>query len=139
MTAPAHVLVFRPVIERLRARGHEVVVTARDYSQTLDLLRMHGIEATAFGRHGGASRAEKAMALARRTRAMRRFGADRHFDLDVVRRLRTRDERHHDGAVVRRLYDAVDEDPPAPRAHRDLERDVVAPRRLKAHDPRAGR
>src|SRR5436305_822379 len=30
MTAPAHVIVFRPVIERLRARGHEVEVTAAE-------------------------------------------------------------------------------------------------------------
>ena len=29
MTAPAHVLVLRPIIERLRRRGHEVTVTSR--------------------------------------------------------------------------------------------------------------
>ena len=45
MTAPAHVLVFRPIIEVLRARGHDVTVTARDYAQTLQLLELHGIEA----------------------------------------------------------------------------------------------
>jgi hypothetical protein len=84
MTAPAHVLVFRPIIERLRARGHEVEVTARDYAQTLELLQMHRIDHTAFGRHGGASRAQKAIALARRTGAMRRFGAGRHFDLALA-------------------------------------------------------
>ena len=60
MTAPAHVLVFRPIIPRLRERGHEVEVTARDYAQTLELLELHGIEHTAFGRHGGASRAAQA-------------------------------------------------------------------------------
>ena len=84
MTAPAHVIVFRPIIQRLRERGHEVAVTARDYSQTLELLAMHGIEHVAFGRHGGASRAEKAMALARRTAAMRRFGSKRSFDLALA-------------------------------------------------------
>ena len=30
MSAPAHVLVLRPIIERLEAEGHEVEVTARD-------------------------------------------------------------------------------------------------------------
>jgi hypothetical protein len=84
MTAPAHVLVFRPIIERLRGRGHEVEVTARDYAQTLELLQMHRIDHTAFGRHGGASRAQKAVALARRTGAMRRFGAGRRFDLALA-------------------------------------------------------
>ena len=42
MTAPAHPLVFRPIIPRLRAAGHEVEVTARDYAQTLDLLGCTG-------------------------------------------------------------------------------------------------
>src|ERR671933_2546034 len=84
MTAPAHVLVFRPIVERLRARGHEVTLTARDYSQTVELLGLHGMSATVFGRHGGASRREKAMALARRTRAMRRFGDGRAFELALA-------------------------------------------------------
>ena len=84
MTAPAHPLVFRPIIERLRAAGHEVAVTARDYAQTLDLLDMHGIEHLAVGRHGGAGRARKLAALLTRTRAMRRFARGHGFDLAVA-------------------------------------------------------
>ena len=80
-TAPAHVLVFRPIIDRLRAAGHSVEVTAREYAQTLELLELHRIEHVAFGRHGGASRPRKAAALAARTVAMRRYGARRRFDL----------------------------------------------------------
>ena len=56
MTAPAHVLVFRPLIRILRDRGDEVEITARDYAQTLQLLELHGLEATVLGRHGGRSR-----------------------------------------------------------------------------------
>jgi len=59
MTASAHPLVFRPIIKRLREQGHDVEVTARDYGQTLGLLRMMGIEHTAFGHHGGDSRVGK--------------------------------------------------------------------------------
>src|SRR4051794_41694287 len=59
MTAPAHPLVFRPIIKRLREQGHEVEVTARDYAQTLELLRMLGIEHTEFGKHGGEKRGGK--------------------------------------------------------------------------------
>jgi predicted glycosyltransferase len=81
MTAPAHPLVFRPIIPRLRAAGHEVLVTARDYADTLGLLRMHGIEHEAFGRHGGASRTRKLAQLVSRSRAMRRWGKGREFDL----------------------------------------------------------
>jgi len=83
MTAPAHPLVFRPVIERLRGAGHEIEVTARDYAQTLALLKRLGIEYRAVGRHGGASRARKLAALVGRTHQMRRFGRT-GFDLAVA-------------------------------------------------------
>ncbi|HVL95168.1 MAG TPA: DUF354 domain-containing protein [Solirubrobacteraceae bacterium] len=83
MTAPAHPVVFRPVIERLRDAGHDVVVTARDYAQTLELLERHGIEHIAVGRHGGASRVRKIVELLRRTRYMRGFGRG-GFDLAVA-------------------------------------------------------
>jgi predicted glycosyltransferase len=81
MTAPAHVLVFRPIIEVFRARGHDVTVTARDYAQTLQLLEIHGIAHTAFGRHGGASRARKLASLAGRTWQARQFARQGDFDL----------------------------------------------------------
>jgi uncharacterized protein len=84
MTAPAHVLVFRPIIERLRAQGHDVELTARDYAQTVQLLELHGIEARVFGRHGGASRSGKLAALVSRTVAARRFASKRGFDLAVA-------------------------------------------------------
>ena len=63
ITAPAHVLVFRPLIAILRERGDEVEITARDYAQTLQLLELHGIEADVLGRHGGRSRLGKARSL----------------------------------------------------------------------------
>jgi predicted glycosyltransferase len=81
MTASAHPLVFRPIIKLLREQGHEVEVTARDYAQTLELLELQGIEYTAFGRHGGESRARKLAALFTRARHMRKFAKGKHFDL----------------------------------------------------------
>src|SRR2546421_12561877 len=65
MTASAHVLVFRPLIELLRRRGDEVEVTAREYAQTLQLLELHGIEAEVIGRHGGGGRPAGAAARRR--------------------------------------------------------------------------
>ena len=62
LTNSPHVLVFRPLIRLLRERGDEVEVTAREYAQTMQLLELHGIEATAVGRHGGASTLGKARA-----------------------------------------------------------------------------
>lgn len=84
MTASAHPVVFRPVIARLRERGHEVEITARDYSQTLGLLRLHGLEATVIGRHAGASRTRKVTALLSRTRKLHHWAAPGHFDLAVA-------------------------------------------------------
>jgi predicted glycosyltransferase len=84
MSAPAHVLVLRPIIERLRAEGHEVEVTSREYTQTQELLELHGIENTAIGRHGGASRIRKLIRLAQRTPKMRGFGKRQGFDLALA-------------------------------------------------------
>jgi uncharacterized protein len=80
MTAPAHVLVYRPLIELMRGRGDEVEITARNYAQTVELLELHGIEATVFGEHGGRSAVGKARQLGRRLRNVHRWAKDRGFD-----------------------------------------------------------
>ena len=84
MTASAHVLVFRPLIQLLRERGDEVEITARDYAQTLQLLELHGLEATVVGRHGGRSRLGKARSLTSRLRALRKWARPRDFDLALA-------------------------------------------------------
>ncbi len=84
MSAPAHVLVLRPIIERLRAQGHTVEITSRDYAQTQALLDLHGMAHTPIGRHGGASRLNKAYRLGARTAAMARHGRGREFDLALA-------------------------------------------------------
>jgi len=84
MTASAHVLVFRPLIQLLRARGDEVEITARDYAQTLQLLELHGLEATVIGRHGGRSRTGKARSLFSRLHALRTWARPRGFDLALA-------------------------------------------------------
>jgi uncharacterized protein len=83
MTAPAHPVVFRPIIRWLRDQGHEVTITARDYAQTLELLELHGMEYTCIGAHGGASRTRKLLNLMRRTRGLRKAAGD-GFDLAVA-------------------------------------------------------
>ena len=84
MTNSPHVLVLRPIIERLRQAGHEVEVTSREYAQTQQLLELHGIESTVIGRHAGASRALKAARLAQRSAGMLRYGRGRDFDLALA-------------------------------------------------------
>jgi uncharacterized protein len=84
MSGPAHVLVLRPIIERLRARGHEVEVTAREYAQTRELLDLHGMPHTSIGAHGGASRVRKLVRLVERSARMRAYGRGRGFDLAIA-------------------------------------------------------
>jgi predicted glycosyltransferase len=85
MTAPAHVLVFRPLIEILRGRGDEVGITARDYAQTLQLLDLHGLEPDAvIGKHGGRSRLQKARQMTHRLGALRKWARTRGFDVALA-------------------------------------------------------
>ena len=84
MTASAHVLVFRPLIELMHDRGDEVEVTARDYAQTLQLLELHGLSAEVIGRHGGRSRLQKARQMTHRLGALRRWAKPRGFDVALA-------------------------------------------------------
>lgn len=84
MTAPAHVLVFRPLIRLLEERGAECEVTARHYAQTVELLELHGIEATLLGHHGGRSRLGKLRALGSRLPALGRWARGRRFDIALA-------------------------------------------------------
>jgi uncharacterized protein len=83
LTNSPHVLVLRPVVELLRARGHTVEVTARDFAQTLQLCERFGIEPTVVGRHRGGRVAAKALGFASRSGALARWARGRDFDLAV--------------------------------------------------------
>ena len=74
LTNTAHVVVLRPLVELLEAAGHEVVITARPLSHTIELLDDWGHPYVAFGEHGGARRSGKAQAALSRARQMVGFG-----------------------------------------------------------------
>src|SRR5215210_3566126 len=80
LTNSPHVLVMRPVIRALEARGAEVAVTARDFAQTLGLLERFAIRHTAIGRHRGGRLAAKGAGLASRSLALARWARGRGFD-----------------------------------------------------------
>jgi predicted glycosyltransferase len=81
LTNSPHVLVMRPLIAAMRADGHAVEVTARDFAQTLELCERLGIEHTAIGRHGGGALGAKAAGLASRSVALWRWARPRRFDV----------------------------------------------------------
>jgi predicted glycosyltransferase len=83
LTNSPHVLVMRPLIEIMRADGHHVEVTARDFAQTLELCDRFGIEHTAVGRHRGGRVASKGLGLMSRSGALLRWARGRRFDVAI--------------------------------------------------------
>src|SRR5436189_984208 len=82
-TAAAHPLVLRPIVERLRERGDDVEITARESGQTVGILERLGLEHTLVGSHADGATAAKGLAVARRSRALRAWARPRGFDLAV--------------------------------------------------------
>jgi predicted glycosyltransferase len=81
LTNSPHVLVMRPVIRALEGRGAEVLVTARDFAQTIGLCERFGIEHEAIGRHRGGRLAAKGLGLLSRSAALARWARGRGIDL----------------------------------------------------------
>ncbi len=87
LTNSPHVLVMRPVIERLREDGHVVRVTARNFAQTIELCERLGVAHTTIGRHRGGRLGAKAAGLLSRSAALVRWaraeqrGSGAHFDI----------------------------------------------------------
>jgi predicted glycosyltransferase len=78
-----HVPFFRALIPLFRARGHEVVTTARDFAQTVELARRAGLDAEVVGGRGARSLARKGGRIAGRALALARWARGRKIDLAV--------------------------------------------------------
>ncbi|HEX2072014.1 MAG TPA: DUF354 domain-containing protein [Thermoleophilaceae bacterium] len=83
LTNSPHVLVMRPLVEAMRADGHVVEVTARDFAQTLELCERLGLDHTAIGSHAGERLGAKAIGLASRSGALVRWARGRRFDVAI--------------------------------------------------------
>lgn len=78
-----HVPFFRALVPEFRKRGHEVLVTARDFAQTVEMARHAGLEATVIGGHGGGGLAGKAGNLMGRAARLARWARGHKVDLAV--------------------------------------------------------
>jgi hypothetical protein len=78
-----HVPFFKALAGEFETRGHEVVWTARDYAQTVELARRAGLDAAVFGTHGGKNVAAKAGKFAKRVADLIRWGRGRGIGLVV--------------------------------------------------------
>ena len=76
-----HPLLFAPLAQRLEAKGHVVMITARDNAQTVDLARKYWPEAMVLGAESPASPLAKTTTLARRVRKLGRWARGRRLDI----------------------------------------------------------
>ena len=78
-----HVELFEPIVDHLAAGGDEVVLTARDHAQTVQLARPRWPELTVIGGPSPPGRAAKAAGILRRSADLARFAAGRRIDVAV--------------------------------------------------------
>ena len=53
ITNAPHVIFFLPFIKKWKLNNYEIIITTRDYSNTIDLLKKHNLNYTLIGKHGG--------------------------------------------------------------------------------------
>lgn len=78
-----HVPFFRSLADEFIRRNHQVVVTARDFAETVKLAQAAGLEIEVIGGHGGGKLAGKAGNLVQRALALGRWARGRNLDLAV--------------------------------------------------------
>lgn len=78
-----HVSFFKGFIKKWESQGHNVIVTARDLSGSLALLKANDIEYTEIGTHYGASKLNKVKGLIIRCLQLRRFLKSKSIDVAV--------------------------------------------------------
>lgn len=77
-----HVRFFNGIIKKLESDGHEVLITARDFSKIHDLLDIFNLEYTSIGDHG-VSLEEKLLSSTRRAYELSKFIADKDIDIAI--------------------------------------------------------
>lgn len=78
-----HVPFFRSLANEFTRRNHEVVVTARDFAETVKLAEAAGFASEVIGGHGGGKLTGKAGNLVQRALSLARWARGRNLDLAV--------------------------------------------------------
>lgn len=78
-----HVPFFRALMPEFERRGHEILVTARRFAQTVELALDAGLNPAIIGGHGGGRLTGKAQNLVGRAASLARFALGRKIDLAV--------------------------------------------------------
>lgn len=78
-----HVLFFQPVIKELESRGHRLVISARNYAQTVGLAKYFKIPCKIIGKHGGKNRVKKVLNMLIRVWKLMKYVRKKDVDLAV--------------------------------------------------------
>lgn len=78
-----HVPFFLALSEEFKDRGHEILWTARDYAQTVELAEKAGLKPEVFGTHGGKSILKKGAKYGKRVVDLIGWARGRKIDLMV--------------------------------------------------------
>ena len=76
-----HVWIMEPIIKDLEKRGHKVLITARDYGQTIELLNLKSIPYKRIGSHPGKSKFKKIIGLTGRMISLYIWALDKKIDV----------------------------------------------------------
>jgi uncharacterized protein len=79
-----HVPFFRPIIDELRKRNYDVLVTARDAYQVRELLEFYGVSARLIGRHYGKHKVLKGIGTCWRALAVTAGVRNEKIDLAIT-------------------------------------------------------
>jgi len=78
-----HVPFFRPIIEELRKRNYDVLITARDAYQVRELLEFYGVSSKIVGKHYGKYKVLKALGTCWRALALLAIARKEKPDLAI--------------------------------------------------------
>lgn len=79
-----HVRFFNGIIKKLRNDGHEVLITARDFSNIHDLLDIFQLEYTSIGNHG-VTLEEKLLSSTERAYNLSKFISKENIDIAITK------------------------------------------------------
>ena len=81
-TAP-QVLFMQPLIAEMRRKGHDVLITTREFTETIGLADRCGLDHTPIGAHGGKTMFGKITAIIQRAARLAQFIRSQHISLAV--------------------------------------------------------
>ncbi len=83
LTNSPHVILYNSMIPKMKEAGYDIVITARDYAQTIELLELFSIPYTLIGKHQGKNKIKKILGLLSRSFALYKFAKGKNFDAAI--------------------------------------------------------